>query len=131
MHFFRAKLYRFFDRVRPHFAHGLPLPGPEASPPLFAGRSCWPNPAGDLVQRTGRHALRRWISSGGRLLLPLWDVEGAQRMRQDLRDAEICFALVGDILRAASPQGAGGQSRSQPAVASPGQGGTRQAVAKA
>ena len=39
------------------------------------------------------------------MLLPLRGFEGARRMRENVRDAEICVALVGDFLRAAKEQG--------------------------
>jgi hypothetical protein len=39
------------------------------------------------------------------VLLPLWDVEGARRVREDVRDAEVCVAVVGDVLRTAEDQG--------------------------
>jgi hypothetical protein len=35
----------------------------------------------------------------------LWDVARARRMREDVRDAEVRFALVGNFLRAAEEQG--------------------------
>jgi hypothetical protein len=37
---------------------------------------------------------------GQRVLLPLRNVEGARWLREDVRDAEVCIALVGNILRA-------------------------------
>jgi hypothetical protein len=39
------------------------------------------------------------------LLLPLCGFEGARRVREDVRDAEVCIALVGHFLRAAEEQG--------------------------
>lgn len=44
-------------------------------------------------------------ASGQRVLLPLRDVEGTRRVREDVRDAEVCVALVGDFLCAAEEQG--------------------------
>lgn len=38
------------------------------------------------------------------MLLPLCCVEGAEWVRQDVRDAEVCFAVVGDFLCAAEAQ---------------------------
>jgi hypothetical protein len=38
------------------------------------------------------------------LLLPLCGFEGARRVREDVRDAEVCIALVGYFLRAAEEQ---------------------------
>lgn len=54
----------------------------------------------------GGYTRRHRIAFDRSLLLPLRDVEGAQRMRQDVRDSKVCFALVGDNLRAASTEGA-------------------------
>jgi hypothetical protein len=57
------------------------------------------------------------------VLLPLWDVEGARRVREDVRDAEVCVALVGDVLRAAEEQGFEGCDEGGAAVSSAGAGG--------
>jgi hypothetical protein len=44
------------------------------------------------------------------VLLPLPDVAGARRMREDVRDAEVCVALVGDFVRETSGESARRQS---------------------
>jgi hypothetical protein len=38
------------------------------------------------------------------LLLPLWDVAIARRVREDVRNAEVCVAMVGDVVCAAEEQ---------------------------
>jgi hypothetical protein len=38
------------------------------------------------------------------VLLPLWNVEGPWWMREDVRDAKVCVALVGDVLRDSEEQ---------------------------
>ena len=60
---------------------------------------------------------------GQRVLLPLWDVEGSWWMREDVRDAEVCVALVGDVLRDSEEQGCEGCVESGAAVSSAGAGG--------
>jgi hypothetical protein len=39
------------------------------------------------------------------MLLPLRSFEGSRRMREDVRDAEVCFAMVGRFLCAPEEQG--------------------------
>ena len=58
------------------------------------------------------------------MLLPLWDVEGARRVCEDVRDAEVCVALVGDFLRAAEEQGFEGCFEGGATVSETGTGGT-------
>jgi hypothetical protein len=57
------------------------------------------------------------------VLLPLRDVEGARRVREDVRDAEVCVALVGDVLCAAEEQGGEGRDEGGAAVCEAGAGG--------
>ena len=57
------------------------------------------------------------------MLLPLRDVEGARRVREDVRDAEVCVALVGDVLRAAEEQNCEGCDEGGAAVSEAGAGG--------
>ena len=53
---------------------------------------------------------------GQRVLLPLWDVEGSWWMREDVRDAEVCVALVGDVLRDSEEQDREGCDEGRAAV---------------
>jgi hypothetical protein len=57
------------------------------------------------------------------VLLPLWYVEGARRVREDVRDAEVCFALVGNVLRDSEEQGDEGCVEGWAAIPSAGAGG--------
>jgi hypothetical protein len=52
------------------------------------------------------------------VLLPLRDVEGARRVRENVRDAEVCVALVGYVLCAAEEQGFEGCDEDGTAVSS-------------
>jgi hypothetical protein len=106
MEFGSAKLYRFFYAVRAHSVHGLPPTGPQASRPTFAGHAL-DAVADELPKLAGRYTLPDQSEFGG-LLLPLRHVESTQWMRQNVRDAEVRFAMVGDILRASSAKGAVG-----------------------
>jgi len=62
---------------------------------------------GDCVVVRERVGGWRWALGASRqhLLLPLRGVEGARRVREDVRDAEVCVALVGNVLYAAEEQG--------------------------
>jgi hypothetical protein len=99
-----AKLYRFFCAVRAHSFHGLPPPGPQVLRPTLAGHAL-DSLADELHPLASGHTLLDPSQLGG-LLLPLRHVESTQRMRQAVRDAEVRFALVGDILRTSSANGA-------------------------
>jgi hypothetical protein len=52
------------------------------------------------------------------VLLPLRDVEGARRMREDVRNAEVCVAVVGHLLRHSEEQSDQGCLESGAAVSS-------------
>ena len=105
--FFGAESYRFF------FGTGTDLRYELA---LFPTVDCNGGSA-DGIERGGvrgsggaivRERVGGWCGFAGPsrecLLLPLRGVEGARRVREDVRDAEVCVALVGDVLRAAEEQ---------------------------
>ena len=52
------------------------------------------------------------------MLLPLRDVEGARRMREDVRNAEVCVAVVGHLLRDSEEPGDEGCVEGGPAISS-------------
>ena len=56
-------------------------------------------PLGGVLELAGGHAKPAEIHTGRGLLLPLFQSEGPGKLREDVRDAEVCVALVGDILR--------------------------------
>ena len=62
---------------------------------------------GDCVVVRERVGGWRWALGASRqhLLLPLRGVEGARWVREDVRDAEVCVALVGNVLCTAEEQG--------------------------
>ena len=105
MDFFVATLYRFFYRVRAHCLHGLLPDGPKAFPPPLAPNSLHLGLPARGAQPSGRHARSDgvWISEC--VLLPLCDVACAWGVLQDVRDAEVCVTLVGDLLREAPSEG--------------------------
>jgi hypothetical protein len=64
------------------------------------------------------------------MLLPLRAVAGLGELRENVRDAEICVALVGRFVRQAARTFGGKQSRGGAALASWRSHGTRAAVAR-
>jgi hypothetical protein len=68
--------------------------------------------AGALRGHTGRIAGR----DGGDLLLPLRGIECAPRLREDVRQAEVCGTTVGHDLRQAPNEAAGPEGRRRPSV---------------
>jgi hypothetical protein len=98
-----AKLYRFFFGAGADFGYEL-LSGWRAKALLpAAGRSSWRCSFYYFLFVAGGHP-GGGGASGQRVLLPLCCVEGAEWVRQDVRDAEVCFAVVGDFLCAAEAQ---------------------------
>ena len=102
-----AESYRFFFGVGSDFEYELELlPTVDGS----GGATGRFEHGGDcrVACAPGRRSLGGWCSvpraPGQRLLLPLRGVEGTRRMRENVRDAEVCVALVGDILRATEEQ---------------------------
>jgi hypothetical protein len=55
----------------------------------------------------GEHAGGVAGGGGGHLLLSLRGVQSASRLREDVRNAEVCFAAVGDDVRQAAAEVAG------------------------
>lgn len=54
---------------------------------------------GDVLAFICGHAGAVEIDGGSGLLLPLFTGQGPGKLREDVRTAEICVALVGDVLR--------------------------------
>jgi hypothetical protein len=98
-----AESYRFFFGVVTDLRYELALlPAVERSLRTAGGfeRGGDCSVAGAFVEwRLGEWGWRVAGAPGQRMLLPLWDVEGARRVREDVRDAEVCVALVGNVLR--------------------------------
>jgi hypothetical protein len=95
-----AKLYRFFFGVGADFGYELHSGWRAKASLPAAGRSSWRRSSDYFLFVVGGHP-GGGGASGQRLLLPLCCVEGAEWVRQDVRDAEVCFAVVGDFLCAA------------------------------
>lgn len=55
--------------------------------------------AGDVLGHAGGHAGAAEIHANGGMLLPLLQGQGIGQLYQDVRVAEICVALVGNVLR--------------------------------
>ncbi len=126
MEFFWAESYRFFFGPGTDLRYELALsPAVDQRDIAAVGieRGCDCGGAGAFVE----WSLGGWCGFAGaprqRLLLPLRNVEGARRMREDVRDAEICVALVGYVLCAAEEQSDEGCDESGAAVSSAGAGG--------
>ena len=100
----RAKSYRFFLGVGPDSGYEL-APDPTGDSNQLPARGIDCGKPADV----GGECLGGWGgvigASGWSLLLPLCGFESAWRVREDVRDAEVCVALVGDFLRAAEAQG--------------------------
>jgi hypothetical protein len=54
---------------------------------------------GGVLEFAGGHAKPAEIDAGWGLLLPLFQSQEPGKLREDVRAAEICIALVGDVLR--------------------------------
>ena len=54
---------------------------------------------GDVLEFACGHTGATEISANRGMLLPLFQGQGFRNLRQDVRDAEICVALVGHVLR--------------------------------
>jgi hypothetical protein len=54
--------------------------------------------AGDVLELAGGHTDAAEIHANGGMLLPLFHGQGVRKLHQDVRAAEICVALVGDVL---------------------------------
>jgi len=106
MDFFVAKLYRFFFAVRAHCVHGLPLPSPQALRLFIAGHFPGAHLTRERIWPASRYTLLQRSEHRGGLLLSLRDGAGAEWLLQDVRDAEVCVALVGYILQASSAKAA-------------------------
>jgi len=55
--------------------------------------------AGDVMELAGGYAHMAEIDASRGLLLSLLQGQGIRKLRQDVRNAEICVALVGHLLR--------------------------------
>jgi hypothetical protein len=122
MDFGGAESYRFFFEVGTDSGYELP--------PLLADFWNELSASGNVCRADadcGWECLGRWSGVAGasrqRLLLPLRGFEVARRVREDVRDAEVCVALVGDFLRAAEEQGFEGCDEGGAAVSASGAGG--------
>jgi hypothetical protein len=122
-----AESYRFFFGVGTDFEYELALLpavdcGGCTADGFERGGNC--GVASAFVEwRLGGWRRRVAGAPGQRVLLPLRDVEGARRVREDVRDAEVCVALVGDVLRDSEEQGDEGCVEGGAAVCSAGKGG--------
>jgi hypothetical protein len=56
------------------------------------------HPPGGVLELACGHAKPAEIHTGRWLLLPLFQSEGLGKLCEDVRDAEVCVAVVGDIL---------------------------------
>ena len=122
--FGRGTLHRFFFGSRADSAHECP-----DSPRLRhriqiqdrvdAGRltDC-------LGQPVGGHLWSPGPQVGFHMLLPLRCVARQQRLRQNVRVSQICFALVGDLLRATKAKGHRHWRPYRPPIAASSTGGT-------
>jgi hypothetical protein len=54
---------------------------------------------GGVLEFAGGHARPAEIDASRGLLLPLFQSQEPGKLREDVRTAEICVALVGDVLR--------------------------------
>ena len=54
---------------------------------------------GHVLEFAGGHTKPPEVDASRRLLLPLFQSEEPGKLREDVRTAEICVALVGDVLR--------------------------------
>jgi len=53
---------------------------------------------GDILEFAGGYTGAAEINANRWMLLPLFQGQGLGQLREDVRDAEICVALVGDVL---------------------------------
>ena len=109
--------YRFFSRTRRRMAHAMFLqwniPGASASLSGAGRRDFSPRlPA----PTPGQHAPASPRRSVRKLLLPVFGIEAARRLREDVRNKKICASLVGHELREASPPHAAARFPRRPAV---------------
>ena len=58
----------------------------------------WKRAPGDVLELACGHPGATEISAKRGMLLPMLQGEGLRNLRQDVRDAEICVALVGHVL---------------------------------
>lgn len=58
----------------------------------------WKRAPGDVLELACGHTGATEISANRGMLLPLFQGQGPRNLRQDVRDAEICVALVGHVL---------------------------------
>src|SRR5579871_1123491 len=94
-----AESYRFFFGVGTDFEYELALLSTVDCGFGAANRFERNRHRGDagafVEQRLGGRCGRAAGAPRQRVLLPLRDVEGARRVREDVRDAEVCVAVVG------------------------------------
>ena len=116
--FSASSSYRFFGYLSPESPHG-PSPSGQTQPPdhgIVLRFGCR-DPPGDLPDHAGGYAANFAPSSRGRMLLSLFGITCANGVRQDVRPAQIRFALVGHFLRQAAASGSERQTRRQPPTA--------------
>jgi hypothetical protein len=61
--------------------------------------AAWLRAVGDFLDAARGHAGPAEVNASWRLLLPLFASQGPGQLRQDVRAAKICVALVGDVMR--------------------------------
>jgi hypothetical protein len=109
--------YRFFSRTRRRMAHATFRQGniPRASASLSgAGRRDFsPRLRAPAPGQHARAAARRSVRE---LLLPVFGIAAAWRLREDVRNQKKCASLVGHELREASPAHAARRFPRRPAV---------------
>ena len=101
------RLYRFFDALHAIFLHALPSREIPQSADVV-GRNClsahkhfcW------IIDSVGGYS--RGIANGrcGHLLLPLCGGKRSSRLREDVRNAEVCRKALGDDVRQTAFQAA-------------------------
>ncbi len=116
--FSAMRRYRFFFRVARESGNApasltLRL-AEEAAVEIAAIGDC---AVGSVLGLAGRHAGPAAIDASRGLLLPLLASEEPGKLREDVRAAEIRFALVGDVLREVAKPFQRRQSRSRAALA--------------
>ena len=97
-----CRLHRFFSGLRANCGHVPRLPGPHRLPLSSerpVARGCFPS---HDSERSGGHFWPDEIGTGFGVLLSLCRIARAWRLREDVRNTEVCFALVGNLLRQAS-----------------------------
>jgi hypothetical protein len=94
--------YRFFPLLLPELLNGLHLPTTLAPPRSLPSRSTLRVPFRQLPWSFGGHPVATEKREGTLVLLPMSRISRPQGLREDVRVAEVCFALVGQNVREGS-----------------------------